>query len=103
MCNLHALPHALLPLTAPHRLTAARLSTRFSIFIIVFKCSPEPIAAASLGQVYKGVLRSTGDEVAVKVQRPGVLETVTVDLFVIRKLGVFMRRFPAITSVSGGA
>jgi len=31
--------------------------------------SPEPIAAASLGQVYKGRLK-TGEEVAVKVQRP---------------------------------
>jgi hypothetical protein len=50
--------------------------------------------------VYKGVLRSTGEEVAVKVQRPGVLETVTVDLFIIRNLGLFMRRFPAITDVS---
>lgn len=29
--------------------------------------SPQPIAAASLGQVYKGVLRSTGEAVAVKV------------------------------------
>lgn len=29
----------------------------------------EPIAAASLGQVYKAVLRSTGETVAVKVQR----------------------------------
>ena len=28
-------------------------------------------------QVYKGVVRTTGEEVAVKVQRPYVLETVT--------------------------
>jgi hypothetical protein len=61
--------------------------------------SPEPIAAASLGQVYKGRLRSTGEQVAVKVQRPGVLETVTVDLYIIRQLGLFLRRFPAITRV----
>lgn len=57
--------------------------------------SPRPIAAASLGQVYKGKLK-TGETVAVKVQRPGVLETVSIDLFVIRKIGVFLRRFPEI-------
>ena len=45
--------------------------------------TPRPIAAASLGQVYKGKLRS-GETVAVKVQRPYVLETVSIDLFVIR-------------------
>ncbi|PSC74356.1 putative aarF domain-containing kinase chloroplastic [Micractinium conductrix] len=59
--------------------------------------TPEPIAAASLGQVYKGRLRDSGDVVAVKVQRPGVLETVTVDLFIIRRLGLFMRRFPQLS------
>ena len=34
-------------------------------------------------QVYKGRLHS-GEQVAVKVQRPFVLETVTVDLFLVR-------------------
>jgi aarF domain-containing kinase len=57
--------------------------------------TPEPIAAASLGQVYKGKLK-TGEIVAVKVQRPGVLETVTVDLYIIRMIGIFLRRFPKI-------
>jgi aarF domain-containing kinase len=48
--------------------------------------SPEPVAAASLGQVYKGRLRSTGEVVAVKVQRPGVLEEISRDLYVLRIL-----------------
>lgn len=40
--------------------------------------SPRPVAAASLGQVYKAQLQPQygGGEVAVKVQRPGVLEQV---------------------------
>ncbi|XP_068658911.1 uncharacterized protein [Aristolochia californica] len=59
--------------------------------------SPSPIAAASLGQVYKGRLKENGDVVAVKVQRPFVLETVTVDLFIIRNLGLVLRRFPQIS------
>jgi aarF domain-containing kinase len=45
--------------------------------------SESPIAAASLGQVYKGRLLD-GAPVAVKVQRPHVVETVSVDLFIIR-------------------
>ncbi|OVA14177.1 Protein kinase domain [Macleaya cordata] len=53
-----------------------------------------PIAAASLGQVYKGRLKENGDLVAVKVQRPFVLETVTIDLFIIRNLGLVLRNFP---------
>ena len=35
------------------------------------------------------------------MQRPAVLETVTVDLFIIRSLGVAMRRFPQFTQVGG--
>jgi len=43
------------------------------------------VAAASLAQVYKAKLASTGEYVAVKVQRPQVLETVSKDLYVLRR------------------
>ena len=46
----------------------------------VFKdLSPEPVAAASLGQVYRGTTRD-GRAVAVKVQRPGALAQVRTDI-----------------------
>lgn len=48
--------------------------------------SDRPVAAASLGQVYKGVLRDTNDEVAVKVQRPGVEPVILRDLFIFRAI-----------------
>lgn len=46
----------------------------------------EPVAAASLGQVYRGRLRSTGEEVAVKVQRPGIGENIAIDMVLLRRL-----------------
>jgi predicted unusual protein kinase regulating ubiquinone biosynthesis (AarF/ABC1/UbiB family) len=45
--------------------------------------SPQPVAAASLGQVYKGRLL-TGEEVAVKVQRPNLRPLLTKDLYLMR-------------------
>ena len=58
--------------------------------------TPEPVAAASLGQVYKATLRSTGETVAVKVQRPGVLETVSLDLYLARQIGLLARNIPSL-------
>merc|ERR1719210_1320525 len=46
--------------------------------------SDEPVAAASLAQVYRGRLLN-GTEVAVKVQRPNALPTISKDLYVMRK------------------
>ena len=47
---------------------------------------PEPIGAASIGQVHRGTLM-TGEDVAVKVQYPGILESIESDL---RNLGSLM-------------
>jgi ubiquinone biosynthesis protein len=46
---------------------------------------PEPIAAASIAQAYRGRLRS-GEAVVVKVQRPGIAESVDRDLLVLAEL-----------------
>lgn len=48
--------------------------------------SERPVAAASLGQVYRAVLRESGEEVAIKVQRPGVEPVILRDLFIFRAL-----------------
>lgn len=52
---------------------------------IYAELSPQPIAAASLGQVYKGKLK-TGEDVAVKVQRPDLLQRITLDVYIMRRL-----------------
>lgn len=44
----------------------------------------EPVAAASIGQVYKARLLSNGDTVALKIQRPGCEDIIALDLYVLR-------------------
>ncbi len=53
----------------------------------------EPIAAASLGQVYRAKL-FTGEEVAVKVQRPNLDGIIKGDIEILRKVTKFAERFP---------
>ncbi len=50
---------------------------------IFAEITPDPIAAASLAQVYRARLFS-GEEVALKIQRPNLIPTLTLDLFLIR-------------------
>ncbi|MEM6835741.1 MAG: AarF/ABC1/UbiB kinase family protein [Cyanobacteria bacterium P01_C01_bin.120] len=50
---------------------------------IYSRISPEPVAAASLGQVYRARLYD-GEEVAVKIQRPNLLPLITCDLYIMR-------------------
>jgi predicted unusual protein kinase regulating ubiquinone biosynthesis (AarF/ABC1/UbiB family) len=54
--------------------------------------SPRPVAAASLGQVYKAKLYS-GENVAVKVQRPNLLPTITRDLYLLRWAATWIKPF----------
>jgi len=50
---------------------------------IYSEITPQPVAAASLGQVYKARLH-TGEEVAVKVQRPNLRPALSLDLYLMR-------------------
>ncbi|XP_040951404.1 uncharacterized aarF domain-containing protein kinase At1g71810, chloroplastic isoform X2 [Gossypium hirsutum] len=54
--------------------------------------SPEPVAAASLGQVYQARLRRSGQVVAVKVQRPGVQAAISLDILILRFLAGVVKK-----------
>jgi predicted unusual protein kinase regulating ubiquinone biosynthesis (AarF/ABC1/UbiB family) len=51
----------------------------------------EPLAAASLGQVHKAILKS-GELVVVKIQRPNMLQTITTDLKLIYNLVGYLEK-----------
>ncbi len=65
--------------TIEHELQLNSIDEMFS------EISPEPVASASLAQVYKGRLNSTQQYVAIKVQRPQIVELVSKDLYVLQK------------------
>lgn len=52
-----------------------------------------PLAAASLGQVHRAKLYS-GEEVVVKVQRPGLLKLFEIDLGILEKIAQYFQNHP---------
>jgi ubiquinone biosynthesis protein len=52
----------------------------------------KPVAAASIGQVHRAVLKDNGGTAAVKVQRPGIAETVRADLEILGGLAAVLER-----------
>ena len=56
----------------------------------LFACfDPQPLAAASIGQVHRARLKD-GSEVVVKVQRPGIENTIAVDLEILAHIAGLM-------------
>jgi predicted unusual protein kinase regulating ubiquinone biosynthesis (AarF/ABC1/UbiB family) len=55
----------------------------------------DPVAAASLGQVYRARLH-TGEEVAVKVQRPNLEAVIKGDVEILKSVANFAERFPQL-------
>ncbi|MBE9168116.1 AarF/ABC1/UbiB kinase family protein [Pleurocapsales cyanobacterium LEGE 06147] len=64
-----------------------------SITQLFCKFDPTPLAAASLGQVHKAQLYS-GEEVVVKVQRPGLKQLFTIDLAILKQIARYFQNHP---------
>src|SRR5262245_28016114 len=61
----------------------------------------EPVAAASVAQVHRAVLRANGAEVAVKVRRPDILEKVQLDRSILLVVARLLERVvPSLRLVS---
>lgn len=58
---------------------------------VLSKISDEPVAAASLGQVYKATMKD-GREVAIKVQRPDIMNQIALDMHLLREFAPFAKR-----------
>jgi predicted unusual protein kinase regulating ubiquinone biosynthesis (AarF/ABC1/UbiB family) len=61
-----------------------------------------PLAAASLGQVHRATLASTGDPVAIKLQRPYLREIYDQDLALMTKIASMADRFGGNATAVGG-
>ncbi|GIV04250.1 MAG: hypothetical protein KatS3mg015_3080 [Fimbriimonadales bacterium] len=63
--------------------------------------SVEPVAAASVAQVHRAVWRATGEEVAVKIRRPDVLDKIRLDRAVLLFCATWLERLvPSLRLVS---
>lgn len=80
------------------RLIEEELEGSLDLFFSSFnhKC----LASASIGQVYSGVLHN-GDKVVVKIQRPGILSKIKIDLELMKVLAIkLVRRYPELASLN---
>ena len=80
------IPLLALPTAASRYLPLPTAASRYLPRQVFDTISTRPIASASIGQVYKATLKDKGTEVAVKVQRPGILAEIALDLYVLRLL-----------------
>ena len=81
----------------PNEVAFARIEKELGMKINEFydEFEVKPVAAASLGQVYRAKLK-TGETVAVKVQRPNLERIIQGDIEILQKVTKFAERFPKL-------
>src|SRR5687768_5770908 len=81
------------PFEEAEAIITAELGVKISKAFATF--DEKPIAAASLGQVHRATMRD-GREVAVKVQRPDIRETIVKDLKALEEIAAFAEVHTAV-------
>lgn len=56
--------------------------------------SQRPLAAASIGQVHRGKIRISGEEVVLKVQYPGVRKAIDIDILILKQMVSLLKIIP---------
>ncbi len=81
----------------PNEVAFARIEKELGLKIndVYDQFEMQPVAAASLGQVYRAKLKS-GEEVAVKVQRPNLESIIKGDIEILKKVAKFAERFESL-------
>jgi len=70
-----------------------------SVDLFFQSINKECIASASIGQVYKGVLKN-GDKVVIKIQRPGIESKIKLDLYLMKYIAqMAVKEFPGLGAV----
>lgn len=86
MAELEELQDSVPPFPHEEAMSILRRELGTDINDVFSELGSKPVAAASLGQVYRGRLRSNGADVAVKVQRPGLKVKLCRDMYIFRQL-----------------
>jgi len=96
LARLHA---SVPPMKARLTLRAIRNALGVEAQVAFAWFDPEPLAAASIGQVHRARLAS-GEQVVVKVQRPGVRATIAADLQLLRWMASLLSRaMPEVAAI----
>jgi predicted unusual protein kinase regulating ubiquinone biosynthesis (AarF/ABC1/UbiB family) len=82
------------PVSEAYRAIEQQTGRRWQDIFSVFES--EPVGSASIACVYRGFLHN-GDEVAIKVRRPGIRKAFTIDLAALAAFGQFLEFFMFIS------
>lgn len=79
-----------MPFTVIKPIIEAELDSKIEDVFLSF--NETPVAAASISQVYSAILKDTGEEVIVKVRKPGVVEKIKGDMEIILWIADIMQK-----------
>lgn len=87
------------PFPTEEAIKAIERAAKKPLHEIFSRFDPTPIGSGSIACVYQGILRETGETVAVKVRRPGIGYVFAADFDILRFLFVVLKFFNALPEI----